>query len=175
MVVRRVLTRRPASGVNLPVSLLGPEPEWATFLPMREILELIDEVLTERRWSARQVSIEAIGTPNIISNMRRGQEPSIGRMRALCDVLGLEIYIGRPRVFGGQRFDVARPALAIDAVEEGLPDAGRHLSTHERSQLVVAVYELLDERDPSASAGRIRELLAIAVRFGVADAVREDR
>ena len=140
---------------------------------MRDILELIDEVLAERRWSARQVSIEALGTPNALSNMRRGQEPSIQRMRSLCDVLGLEFYIGRPRVLRGGRFDVARLTLAVDALDEGLPDAGRRLSAHDRAQLLVAVYDLLDERDPSASAGRVRELLAIARRFGVSDAVRE--
>ena len=71
---------------------------------MRELLELIDEVLAERRWSARQASIEAIGTPNLIMNMRRGRVPSIHRLRSLCDVLGLEFHramsVGRERSGG---------------------------------------------------------------------------
>ena len=92
---------------------------------MRELLELIDEVLAERRWSARQASIEAVGTPNVIMNMRRGRVPSINRLRALCDVLGLEFYIGRSRTVPGAEFDVDRLALALDAVAVGFPDADR--------------------------------------------------
>ena len=140
---------------------------------MRELLELIDEVLAERRWSARQASIEAVGTPNVIMNMRRGRVPSIHRLRALCDVLGLEFYIGRPRTVRGVDFDVERLALALDAVAAGFPDADRRLSVHDRAQLLVAVYALLGEGDASASAERVRELIAIARRFGVADAVPE--
>ena len=140
---------------------------------MRELLDLIDEVLAERRWSARQASIEAVGTPNVIMNMRRGRVPSINRLRALCDVLGLEFYIGRPRTVGGAEFDVDRLALALEAVAAGFPDADRRLSVHDRAQLLVAVYALLDGSDTSASAARVRELIAIARRFGVADAVGE--
>ena len=140
---------------------------------MRELLDLIDEVLAERRWSARQASIEAIGTPNLIMNMRRGRVPSIHRLRALCDVLGLEFYIGRARTVGGAEFDVDRLALALESVSAGFPDADRRLSVHDRAQLLVAVYALLDGSDASASAARVRELIAIARRFGVADAVRD--
>ena len=140
---------------------------------MRELLELIDEVLAERRWSARRASIEAVGTPNVIMNMRRGRVPSIHRLRALCDVLGLEFYIGRPRTVRGAAFDVERLALTLEAVSAGFPDADRRLSVHDRAQLLVAVYALLDGSDASASAARVRELIAIARRFGVADAVRD--
>ena len=140
---------------------------------MRELLELIDEVLAERRWSARQASIEAVGTPNLIMNMRRGRVPSIHRLRALCEVLGLEFYVGRPRSVPGAEFDVERLALALDAIAAGFPDADRRLSVHDRAQLLVAVYALLGGRDASTSAARVRELIAIARRFGVADAVRE--
>ena len=140
---------------------------------MRELLELIDEVLAERGWSARQASIEAIGTPNLIMNMRRGRVPSIHRLRALCDVLGLEYYVGRPRTVRSAEFDVDRLALALDAVAAGFPDADLRLSVHDRAQLLVAVYSLLGHGDAPASAARVRELIAIARRFGVADAVRE--
>ena len=53
------------------------------------------------------------------------------------------------------------------------PDPDRRLSVHDRAQLLVAVYSLLGESDASAGAARVRELIAIARRFGVADAVRE--
>ena len=92
---------------------------------MRELLEFIDEVLTERRRSARQVSIEAIGTPNLITDMHRGQVPSIDRLRALCEVLGLEFYVGRARSvspsnlsFDSSSWNQAR-TLRIDAQQDG--------------------------------------------------------
>ena len=44
---------------------------------------------------------------------------------------------------------------------------------HDRAQLIAAVYANIDERDAETSAVRVRELVAIARRFGVADAVRE--
>ena len=135
---------------------------------MRELLDLIDEALAERRWSARQASIEAVGSAHLISRMRRGQEPSVSRMRALCEVLGLEYYIGWPRTVGGVDLDVGRLALALEAV-----DAERHLPLHDRAQLLAGVYAVIDDRDPSASAARVRALIAMARRFGVADAVRE--
>ena len=140
---------------------------------MRELLELIDEVLAERGWSARQASIEAVGTPNLIMNMRRGRVPSIERLRSLCEVLGLEYYVGRPRTIPGAEFDVDRLAIALKAVADGFPDVERRLSLHDRAQLLVAVYALLGKAEPVASAERVSELIAIARRFGVADAVRE--
>ena len=141
--------------------------------PMRELLELIDEVLAERRWSARQASIEATGAPNLVMNMRRGKVPSFERLRALCDVRGLEFYVGRARTVRGAEFDVARLTLALEALEEGFSDADRRLSVHDRAQLLVAVYALLGEGDAEAGTARVRELIAISRRFGVAEAVPE--
>ena len=106
-------------------------------------------------------------------NMRRGRVPSIERFRSLCEVLGLEYYVGRPRTIPGADFDVDRLAIALKAVADGFPDIDRRLSVHDRAQLLVAVYSLVSESDPMASAARVQELIAIARRFGVADAVRE--
>ena len=140
---------------------------------MQDLLQLIDEVLAERRWSARQASIEATGAPNLVMNMRRGKVPSIDRVRALCEVLGLEFYVGRPRTAAGGEFDVERLALALEALDAGFADADRRLSLNERAQLLAAVYSLLGERAAPAGAAQVREVIAIARRFGVADAVRE--
>ena len=138
---------------------------------MKDLLALIDEALAERGWSARQASIVAIGSPNLVSNLRRGQVPSVPRLRALCDALGLEFYVGRPRRDPRGRFDVDRLAIAIEAVKAGFPDADSRLPPHDRAQLLVAVYDVLEGPDVSGSAERVRELIAIARRFGVADAV----
>ena len=138
---------------------------------MRDVLELIEEVLVERGWSARQASIEAVGTPNFISHLRRGQVPSVVRLRALCEVLGLEFYVGRPRRTSGADIDIVRLALALEEIARAFPDAGERLGVHDRAQLLAAVYTLLDERDPVGSAARVRDLVAMARRFGVAEAV----
>ena len=140
---------------------------------MRDLLDLIDEALEERRWSARQASIEAVGSAHLISRMRRGQEPSVSRLRALCDVLGLEFYVGKPRRIPGTALDVGRLALALEAVTASFPEFERKLPMHDRAQLLAAVYALVDARDPSTSAAQVREVIAIAKRFGVADAVRD--
>ena len=108
-----------------------------------------------------------------MSNLRRGQTPSVPRLRALCDVLGLEFYVGKPRQDPRGRFDVERLALALEAVAAGFPEVDRRLPLHDRAQLLAAVYDILDGPDASVSAVRVRELIAIARRFGVADAVRE--
>lgn len=86
------------------------------------------------------------------------------RSRVLC----------RSATYGaGAEFEVERLALALEAVASGFPDADRRLSVHDQAQLLVAVYSLLGETDPSAGVAQVRELIAIARRFGVADAVRE--
>ena len=59
-----------------------------------DLLKIIDRALNEQGISARQASILATGTPELIRNMRRGRVPSVERFCALCDVLNLEFYVG---------------------------------------------------------------------------------
>ena len=103
--------------------------------------------------------------------MRRGQTPSLDRVAALCEVLDLEFYIGPHRVFGDTGFDLGRVVLALEALDQVFPDAAGRLSLHERGQLLVAVYAHLKGEDVRANAQRVSELIAIARRFGVGDAV----
>ena len=138
-----------------------------------ETLKLIDRVLAERGWSARRASIEATGRPDLVVAMRRGRVPSAARLAALCDVLGLEFYVGRPRTVGDGEFDVECVTLALEAVDRAFSDEARELSPHDRARLLVAVYTLLRGSEPSAGAEKVRELIAIARRFGVSDALGE--
>ena len=59
-----------------------------------DLLKIIDRALDEQGISARQASLLATGTPELIRNMRRGRVPSVERFCALCDVLNLEFYVG---------------------------------------------------------------------------------
>lgn len=143
---------------------------------MRELADLvglIDEALERRGWSARRASIEATGAAHLVARIRRGQDPSVSRLLALCDVLGLEVYVGPPRQVRGVELDVSRLALALEAVRAGFPYPDARLTPDDRAQLLAAIYGVIDERDAPASATRVRELIAIARRFGVPDAVRE--
>ena len=138
---------------------------------MSDFVELVDRVLVERGWSARQVSIEAFGTPNAIDNMRRGRVPSLERVRTLCEHLGLECYVGRRRVMEEPGLHIERLAAALEAVKADFPKVEEVLSVYDWAALVATIYALVDEQDVHRDQRRIREVIAIARRFGVAEAV----
>ena len=140
---------------------------------LQDLVNVVNEALERRGWSARRASIEATGAAHLVARIRRGQDPSVSRLLALCEVLGLECYVGPPRTVRGTDLDVRRLALALEAVMAGFPDSDSRLMLHDRAQLLAAVYSVIDERDAPASAARVRELVAIARRFGVADALPE--
>ena len=50
--------------------------------------------------SDRAISLAATGEESALAAIRRGRVPSVERARALCEVLGLEFYVGLPRVDG---------------------------------------------------------------------------
>ena len=84
----------------------------------------------------------AVGTPELIRDMRRGRVPSVERFRALCEVLGLEFYVGRPRSEWLPEPD--RLELAIMAAENA-SEISRHTLTHaEKARVASTVYELID-------------------------------
>ena len=97
---------------------------------------------------------------------------SVPRLRALCELLGLEYYVGKPRSDLRDRFDIDRLALAIEAVAPGFPDVDSRSVPPNRAQLLVAVYDVIDGPEASLSAARVHERIAIARRFGVAHVVR---
>lgn len=47
--------------------------------------------------SERAISLAATGQATAIAMLKAGRKPSADRLRALCDALGLEFYIGPPR------------------------------------------------------------------------------
>ena len=63
------------------------------------LYELIEDRRKELGLSQAEVSARAFGRADsaAIQNIRRGSSPAIDRVAALCDTLGLEFYIGRPR------------------------------------------------------------------------------
>lgn len=93
-------------GINHPTNFnansgrsTGLRPAGEGFIPcfVDDILREIDLALARLGMSARAASIRAGSSPETIRDMRRGHIPSVSRLRALCEALGLEFYVGQPR------------------------------------------------------------------------------
>ena len=137
---------------------------------MQDLLELINSTLRERRWSARQASIEAVGNDQLIRNMRRGQVPSVEKFRRLCEVLGLEFYAGPPREFG--TVDGERLKQAIETTEQTLREQGVELEPQDKARALAAVYDLIAENRSPAAVARVKELI-IGISAGTRDGGRK--
>lgn len=131
-------------------------------MAMRELLTEIERAVRARGWSARQASMEAVGTPDLITNMRRGRAPSVERIRALCEVLGLEFYIGPPRQAAA--LDEERLALAAEIAERGLDESGEALTYADKARFLIAVYQLIGQTQAPANAARVRQLIDVVRR-----------
>ena len=131
---------------------------------MRELLRTIERAVRARGWSARQASLEAVGSPHLITGMRRGRVPSVERVQALCEVLDLEFYIGPHRE--ALEVEEQRLALALEATERGLSMGARRLAVAEKAQLVAAVYQLIGKERGPADAARVRRLIEMVARAG---------
>ena len=98
---------------------------------MEELLREIERAIRTRGWSARQVSMKAGGSPDLIRGMRRGRVPSVERVEALCQALDLEFYVGAPgaeRPVATERLGRGlgdhRPHVGLDRTDNGLRGQG---------------------------------------------------
>lgn len=57
----------------------------------------VDAALQARNLSARRASLDVVGHDGLIRDIRAGRIPSVDRIEALFDYLGLEAYFGPPR------------------------------------------------------------------------------
>ena len=116
----------------------------------------INRALRELRYSAHQASLDA-GSPDLVRNIRRGRMPSVERLRALCEVLDLDFYVGPRRPPGA--VDEARLREAIASTERALGAHGIALDLEARAMAVAAVYDLLDRERAPATAERVKRLI----------------
>ena len=121
---------------------------------MRELLDEIERAVRARGWSARQASMQAVGTPELIHSMRRGRVPSVERIRALCEVLGLEFYVGLPR--DEPNVDTERLKSALETTERALASTGRKMGYADKALTVSAVYDLIGQ-----GRGNIQRVVAL--------------
>jgi len=124
---------------------------------MQDLLDEIERAVRARGWSARQASMRAVGTPELIRDMRRGRVPSVERFRALCDVLGLEFYVGPPR--SGSRPQPHQLEQAIEAAESVIAATGRKMTHAQKASVVSTIYYLIGEGTARANAARIIKLV----------------
>ena len=124
---------------------------------MRDLLHEIERAVRARGWSARQASIRAVGTPELIRDMRRGRVPSVERFRALCNVLDLEFYVGPPR--SRNPVDSQRLEQAVETAESVLTATGRKMTYSEKARIVSMIYDLIGEGAGRANAARVFQLV----------------
>ena len=125
---------------------------------MEDLLAAVNAALRARKWSARQASLEAVGSDQFIRNLRRGRVPPVDKLRALCEVLGLEFYIGPPRDVG--TVDEHRLQEAIETTDQTLREGGLELGSQEKAQVAAAVYELIGQERSPATTSRVKRLIA---------------
>lgn len=129
---------------------------------MEDLLREIERAVKARGWSARQASMMAAGTPELIREMRRGRVPSVERFRSLCQVLDLEFYVGPAR--GRTSVDSERLERALETTERALTSTGRTMGLTDKARAVAAVYDLIGEGRGQVYTGRVVSLIEAVTR-----------
>ena len=124
---------------------------------MQDLLHEIERAVKARGWTARQASMRAVGTPELIRDMRRGRVPSVERFRALCNVLELEFYVGPPR--SRNPVDSQRLEQAVETTESVLYATRRKMAHSEKARVVSMIYDLIGEGAGRANAARVFQLV----------------
>ena len=132
----------------------------------------INRALRARGCSARQASLEA-GSPEFIRNIRRGRMPSVERLQVLCEVLGLEFYVGPAREAGA--IDERRLREAVASTERTLDARGIALEPEAKADAIAAIYDLLDRERAPATAPRVEQLIEALGRTASHDSAAESR
>ena len=125
---------------------------------MKDLVAVINAALRRRGWSARQASLEAVGSDQFIRDMRRGRVPPVEKFRSLCEILDLEFYVGPKRELGS--VDERRLEVAVATAERALESSEVELGPDERARVMVAIYALIgDDASTPANANRVARIL----------------
>ena len=124
---------------------------------MLNLVAEINRALRTRGWSARKASLEAVGSPELIRDMRRGRLPSVERLQALCEVLDLEFYVGPRRLH--PEIDERRLEEAVESAERILRSNAGIVEPQVKARAVAAIYQLLDRDREPATADRLQRLI----------------
>ena len=138
---------------------------------MKDVVDTINRALRERGWSAQKASVQSGGGPELIRNLRRGREPRLAQLKALCEVLELEFYIGPKRKVGA--VDELRLEEALEATERTLKAHAVRPGARDWARAVAALYELLDRTREPATAQRVERLIEALTGKGRGSAERQ--
>ena len=137
-------------------------PACARVAGMDDVIAEVNRALRARGWSAQYASRQLGGSPEFIRNLRRGYVSSIEKFRNLCEILGLEFYVGPKREPGA--IDERRLERTIATLERVLLEKGFVLEPEDKAGAVAALYALaLDESSPVATA-RVQRMLSAMTR-----------
>ena len=133
---------------------------------MDDLIAEVNRALRARGWSAQHASRQVGGSAEFVRNLRRGHVTSITKFRALCEVLGLEFYVGPARNAGA--VDERRLERAMVVLERALRDSGFVLAAESKAGAVAAIYEFVGAENSAATTARVKRLIAAmaAVRHG---------
>ena len=129
---------------------------------MRTILDAAQE----SGRSEREISLEATGKHATISSLKTGRIPSVERVRRLCEVLGLEFYVGPPRQVQRGGVDAHAAALALRHFETlvTLMEVGGADPTVTGKAFVRLHDKYAEALDRLEAGGKTRERAAAAIR-----------
>ena len=125
---------------------------------MEDLLEEVNRALRARGWSAQHASRQIGASPEFVRNLRRGYGLTIEKFRNLCEVLGLEFYVGPPREPG--TIDERRMEEAIATLERVLLESDFILEPEDKASVVGAVYGFIGEGPSPATTARVKRLIA---------------
>ena len=125
---------------------------------MDDLIGEVNRALRVRGWSAQYASRQVGGSTEFIRNLRRGHVTSIAKFRALCEVLGLEFYVGPARNVGA--VDERRLEAAMVMLERALAESDFVLAPESKASVVAAIYEFVGSENSAADTARIKRLIA---------------
>ena len=99
--------------------------------------------------------------------------PSVERLQVLCEVLGLEFYVGPAREAGA--IDERRLREAVASTERTLDARGIALEPEAKADAIAATYDLLDRERAPATAPRVEQLIEALGRTASHDSAAESR
>jgi phage repressor protein C with HTH and peptisase S24 domain len=134
-----------------------------------DIYTLIEEARQDLNWSQAEVAKRAFGQDSsaAIQGLRRGKSPGIERISAMCDVLGLELYVGPRRREADVDIlmttgDDTRP---LEVKSERAIQERMHSSSDPRDDFdLVERFDLTLSAGPGAAGDNVAALSPIAFR-----------
>ena len=96
-----------------------------------EIAAVVRRALRTRNTTAFRAARDAGLPGNAIRHLLEGRDSRISRLAEICDALGLELYVGRPRAHPGGASAV-RESAPVYGAGSRIPDRSGGAARHER-------------------------------------------